>query len=92
MNESFSSLAALSSSFSLQEAAPPPGVEGGASPQGYQFYLPVGSPPGAYIPSSAFVGQNREKPVSPESSLEVQLTCRWMKVKFRSINTWSTKR
>lgn len=75
--------AALSSSFSPQEPAHPPAVEGRASPQGYQFYLPVGSPPGAYIHSSAFVGQNREKPVSPESSLDGQLTCRWMKVKIR---------
>lgn len=81
----FSSLAVVKSSFSLQEPAHPPGVEGGASPQGYQVYLPVGSPPGAYIPSSAFVGQNREKPVSPESSLDGQLACRWMKVKIRSI-------
>ncbi|XP_029706565.1 zinc finger protein GLIS2-like [Takifugu rubripes] len=58
-----------------RELAPSRGVEGRASPQGYQFYLPVGSPPRAYFPSSPFVGQNREKPVSPESSL----SCRWMK-------------
>ncbi|CAF90902.1 unnamed protein product, partial [Tetraodon nigroviridis] len=62
-----------------RESAHPPVVEGRASPQGYQFYLPVGSPPGAYIPSSAFVGQSREKPVSPGSSSDGQLACRWMK-------------
>lgn len=84
-NICFSSLAAVTSSFSLQEPAHPPGVEGGASPQGYHFYLPVGSPPGAYIPSSAFVGQNQEKLVSPDSSLDGQLACRWMKVRSRSI-------
>lgn len=86
---SFPSLAAVTSSFSLQEPAHPPGVEGGASPQGYQFYLPVGSPPGAYIPSSAFVGQKREKPVSPALPLDGQLACRWMKVKMRSIDVRS---
>lgn len=83
---SFSSPAAVTSCFSLQEPAHPPGMEGGASPQGYHFYLPVGSPPGAYIPSSAFVGPNQEKPVSPESSLDGQLACRWMKVRLRSFS------
>ncbi|XP_041642277.1 zinc finger protein GLIS2-like [Cheilinus undulatus] len=56
------------------------GVEGGASPPGFPFYLPIGSPPGAYtFPSSIFIGQSREKPVSPEPSLDGQLACRWMK-------------
>uniref|UniRef100_UPI003AB0D1E9 zinc finger protein GLIS2 n=1 Tax=Centroberyx gerrardi TaxID=166262 RepID=UPI003AB0D1E9 len=55
-------------------------VEGGASPQGYQFYLPIGSPAGGYsFTSSVFIGQNREKRVSPEPSLDDQLACRWMK-------------
>lgn len=80
MNEVFPPLAPVSSLSSLQELTPSRGVEGRASPQGYQFYLPVGSPPRAYFPSSPFVGQNREKPVSPESSL----SCRWLKVKLRS--------
>lgn len=56
------------------------GVEGGASPRGYPFYLPIGSPPRAYsFPSSMFIGQHREKQFSPEPSLEGQLACRWMK-------------
>ncbi|KAE8300490.1 Zinc finger protein GLIS2 GLI-similar 2 Neuronal Krueppel-like protein [Larimichthys crocea] len=56
------------------------GMEGGVSPQGYPFYLPIGSPPRAYsFPSSMFIGQNREKQVSPEPSLDGQLACRWMK-------------
>lgn len=57
------------------------GMEGGGSPQGYPFYLPIGSPPRAYsFPSSIFIGQNREKQLSPEPSLDGQLACRWMKV------------
>ncbi|XP_034543526.1 zinc finger protein GLIS2-like [Notolabrus celidotus] len=56
------------------------GVEGGASPQGFPFYLPIGSPPRAYsFPSSIFISQNTEKQVSPEPSLDGQLACRWMK-------------
>ncbi|XP_068607479.1 zinc finger protein GLIS2-like [Brachionichthys hirsutus] len=64
-----------------QEAARHRGVEGGASPQGYPFYLPLRSPPRAYgFPSSMFIGQNRERRVSPDDS---QLTCRWMKCRLR---------
>ncbi|XP_070683776.1 zinc finger protein GLIS2-like [Pempheris klunzingeri] len=55
------------------------GVEGGASPQGYPFYLPIGSPPRAYSFPPMFIGQNRDKQVSPEPSLDGQLACRWMK-------------
>ncbi|KAA8595299.1 hypothetical protein FQN60_012434, partial [Etheostoma spectabile] len=56
------------------------GLEGGASPQGYPFYLPIGSPPRAYsFPSSMFITQNRDKQASPEPSLDGQLACRWMK-------------
>uniref|UniRef100_UPI0037E9333A zinc finger protein GLIS2-like n=1 Tax=Semicossyphus pulcher TaxID=241346 RepID=UPI0037E9333A len=55
-------------------------VEGGVSPQGYPFYLPIGSPPRAYsFPSSMFLAQSRDKQVSPEPSLDGQLACRWMK-------------
>ncbi|XP_076023433.1 zinc finger protein GLIS2 [Genypterus blacodes] len=55
-------------------------VEGGASSQGYQFYLPMGSSAGGYsFPSSVFIGQHREQRASPEPSLDGQLTCRWMK-------------
>ncbi|KAM6941337.1 zinc finger protein GLIS2-like [Lycodopsis pacificus] len=56
------------------------GLEGGASPQGYPFYLPIGSPPKVYsFPSSVFIGQNGDKQTSPEPSLDGQLACRWMK-------------
>ncbi|XP_005744658.1 zinc finger protein GLIS2-like isoform X1 [Pundamilia nyererei] len=56
------------------------GVEPGASPQGYPFYVPVRSPPRSYsFPSSMFISQTREKPVSPEPSMDAQLACRWMK-------------
>lgn len=65
----------------LQEAAFHRGVEPGASPQGYPFYLPIRSPPRSYsFPSSMFISQTREKPVSPEPSMDAQLACRWMKV------------
>ncbi|XP_035494502.2 zinc finger protein GLIS2-like [Scophthalmus maximus] len=63
-----------------REAARHQGLEGGASPQGFPFYLPIGSPPRGYsFPSSMFIGQNREKQVSPEPSLDGQLACRWRK-------------
>ncbi|XP_034044296.1 zinc finger protein GLIS2-like [Thalassophryne amazonica] len=63
-----------------QEAAYQRGVEGGASPQGYQFYLPIGSSHGGYgFPSSVFIGQNRQKRDSPELSLDGQLACHWTK-------------
>lgn len=65
----------------FQEPARHRGIEGGASPQGYPFYLPIASPPRGYsFPSSMFISQNREKQVSPEPSLDGQLACRWMKV------------
>ncbi|XP_054635891.1 zinc finger protein GLIS2-like isoform X1 [Dunckerocampus dactyliophorus] len=56
------------------------GMDGDASPQPYPFYLPIASPPAGYsFPSSLLIGQKREKQVSPEPSLDAQLTCRWMK-------------
>uniref|UniRef100_A0A3Q4B996 Zinc finger protein GLIS2 n=1 Tax=Mola mola TaxID=94237 RepID=A0A3Q4B996_MOLML len=64
----------------FQEPSRHLGVEGGTSSPGYQFYLPVGSPPRAYsFPSSMFIGQNQEKRISPEPSLDGQLACRWIK-------------
>lgn len=66
----------------LQESPFHRGVEPGASPQGYPFYVPVRSPPRSYsFPSSMFISQTREKPVSPEPSMDAQLACRWMKVR-----------
>ncbi|KAM9856631.1 zinc finger protein GLIS2-like [Aulostomus maculatus] len=63
-----------------REPAHHPGVEGEASPQRYPFYLPIASPPRGYsFPSSMFIGQNREKQISPEPSMDGQLACRWMK-------------
>ncbi|XP_029368325.1 zinc finger protein GLIS2-like [Echeneis naucrates] len=63
-----------------REAARHQGLEGRASPHGYPFYLPMGSPPRGYsFPSSLFISQNREKQASPEPSLDGQLACRWMK-------------
>lgn len=69
------------------------GVEGRASPQGFPFYLPMGSPPRAYtFPSSVFVSPNREKQVSPEPSVDGQLACRWMKVSEINGNVVKDKR
>ncbi|XP_041839105.1 zinc finger protein GLIS2-like [Melanotaenia boesemani] len=59
------------------EAAHHCGVEG---QHVYPFYLPVRNPPGGYsFPSSMFISQHREKPVSPKHSMDGQLACRWMK-------------
>ncbi|XP_029013702.1 zinc finger protein GLIS2-like [Betta splendens] len=59
-----------------REAVRHRGVEASA----YPFYLPVGSPSRGYgFPSSMIFGQNRDKPLSPEPSLDGQLACRWMK-------------
>ncbi|XP_061882021.1 zinc finger protein GLIS2-like [Entelurus aequoreus] len=56
------------------------GMEGDSSPRRYPFYLPMASPPAGYsFPSSLLIGQKREMQVSPEPSLDAQLTCRWMK-------------
>uniref|UniRef100_A0A672ZTC5 Zinc finger protein GLIS2 n=1 Tax=Sphaeramia orbicularis TaxID=375764 RepID=A0A672ZTC5_9TELE len=46
---------------------------------GYVFIWVCLPPRGYSFPSSMFIGQNREKQLSPEPSLEGQLTCRWMK-------------
>ncbi|KAF3687956.1 Zinc finger protein GLIS2 GLI-similar 2 Neuronal Krueppel-like protein [Channa argus] len=63
-----------------REAARYRGGDGGTSPSGYPFYLPIGSPPRGYsFPSSMFLSQNTEKQVSPENSVDGQLACRWMK-------------
>ncbi|KAM9314247.1 zinc finger protein GLIS2-like [Pholidichthys leucotaenia] len=63
-----------------REAAYHGGMDGGASPQGFPFYFPIRSPQRSYsFPSSIFIGHARERPVSSESLLDGQLTCRWMK-------------
>ncbi|XP_068177933.1 zinc finger protein GLIS2-like [Antennarius striatus] len=66
-----------------QEAVRHRSVEGGASPHGYPFYLPLRSPPRTYsFPSSMFIGPNRDRQISPEPSFDGQLTCRWMKCRL----------
>ncbi|XP_067115457.1 zinc finger protein GLIS2 [Osmerus mordax] len=55
-------------------------LEGGASPQGFQFFLPIGNTGGGFnLPSSMFIGQAGEKRASPEPSSDEQLACRWMR-------------
>ncbi|XP_037117063.1 zinc finger protein GLIS2-like [Syngnathus acus] len=64
----------------LREAALNRRVEGNTSPQRYPFYVPIASPTVGYtFPSTLFSGQKRDKQVSPETSLDVQLACRWKK-------------
>ncbi|XP_008425063.1 zinc finger protein GLIS2-like [Poecilia reticulata] len=55
-------------------------VDGGASQPGFPFYFPMRSLQRGYsFSSSVFIGQHREKAVSPEPSQEGQLACRWKK-------------
>ncbi|XP_028978189.2 zinc finger protein GLIS2 [Esox lucius] len=55
-------------------------LEGGASPQGFQFFLPIGATGAGFnLPSSMFIGQPGEKLASPEPSSDEQLACRWTK-------------
>ncbi|KAJ8251498.1 hypothetical protein GJAV_G00222010 [Gymnothorax javanicus] len=54
-------------------------VEGGASSQAFQFFLPIGAGGGLHLPPSMFIGQHKEKRASPELSADEQLACRWRK-------------
>ncbi|XP_048870687.1 zinc finger protein GLIS2-like isoform X4 [Brienomyrus brachyistius] len=54
-------------------------LEGGTSPQAFQFFLPVGAGGGFHLPSSVFIGQPKETSASPELSADEQLACRWTK-------------
>uniref|UniRef100_A0A3Q2CHW7 Zinc finger protein GLIS2 n=1 Tax=Cyprinodon variegatus TaxID=28743 RepID=A0A3Q2CHW7_CYPVA len=57
-------------------------VEGRASQPGFPFYLSMRSLQRGYSfpsPSSVFISQQRDKPVSPEPSQDGQLICRWKK-------------
>ncbi|KAG7491331.1 hypothetical protein MATL_G00002410 [Megalops atlanticus] len=54
-------------------------LDGGASSQAFQFFLPIGAGGGFHLPSSMFIGQPKEKRASPELSVDDQLACRWMK-------------
>ncbi|KAG7460156.1 hypothetical protein MATL_G00218360 [Megalops atlanticus] len=54
-------------------------LEGGASSQAFQFFLPIGAGGGLHLPSSMFIGQSKEKRASPELSADEQLACRWRK-------------
>ncbi|XP_038835048.1 zinc finger protein GLIS2-like isoform X2 [Salvelinus namaycush] len=63
-----------------REAALPRYLEGGASPQGFQIFLPIGTTRGGFnLPSSMFIGQPGEKRASPDPSSDEQLACHWMK-------------
>ncbi|MBN3324247.1 GLIS2 protein, partial [Atractosteus spatula] len=54
-------------------------LDGGASSQAFQFFLPIGSGGGLHLPSSMFIGPPKEKRVSPDLSADEQLACRWVK-------------
>ncbi|CAB1344454.1 unnamed protein product [Coregonus sp. 'balchen'] len=55
-------------------------LDGGASPQGFQIFLPIGTTGGGFnLPSSMFIGQPGEKRASPDPSSDEQLACHWMK-------------
>ncbi|KAI1884440.1 hypothetical protein AGOR_G00226420 [Albula goreensis] len=54
-------------------------LEGGASSQAFQFFLPIGAGGGLHLPSSMFIGHPKEKRASPELSADEQLACRWRK-------------
>ncbi|XP_018600885.2 zinc finger protein GLIS2-like [Scleropages formosus] len=54
-------------------------LEGAASPQAFQFFLPIGAGGGFHLPSSMFIGQPKETRGSPELSSDEQLACRWAK-------------
>ncbi|KAM4598066.1 zinc finger protein GLIS2b isoform 1-T2 [Polymixia lowei] len=54
-------------------------VEGGASSQAFQFFVPIGAGAGLHLPSSMFIGQAGDKRASPDLSADEQLACRWKK-------------
>lgn len=54
-------------------------VEGGASSQAFQFFVPIGAGAGLHLPSSMFIGQTSDKRASPDLSADEQLACRWKK-------------
>ncbi|CAL8274279.1 unnamed protein product [Lota lota] len=54
-------------------------VEGGASSQTFQFFVPIGAGPGLHLPSSMFIGQAGDRRTSPDLSADEQLACHWKK-------------
>ncbi|KAM3863652.1 zinc finger protein GLIS2b [Diretmus argenteus] len=54
-------------------------IEGGASSQAFQFFVPIGAGAGLHLPSSMFIGQTSDKRASPDLSADEQLACRWKK-------------
>ncbi|XP_067089482.1 zinc finger protein GLIS2b [Osmerus mordax] len=54
-------------------------VEGGASSQAFQFFVPIGGGAGLHLPSSMFIGQPSDKRASPDLSADEQLACHWKK-------------
>ncbi|XP_028842765.1 zinc finger protein GLIS2b [Denticeps clupeoides] len=54
-------------------------MDGGASSQPFQFFVPIGGGGGLHLPSSMFIGQPKDKRTSPDLSADEQLACRWRK-------------
>ncbi|KTF93184.1 hypothetical protein cypCar_00014130 [Cyprinus carpio] len=52
-------------------------VEGGATSQAFQFFLPIGGGGGLHLPSSMFIRQPKDTRASPDLSADEQLACRW---------------
>ncbi|KAG5832621.1 hypothetical protein ANANG_G00293050 [Anguilla anguilla] len=66
-------------------------VEGGASSQAFQFFLPIGAGGGLHLPPSMFIGPPKEKRASPELSADEQLACRWRKDLVDHVNDFHVK-
>ncbi|KAL2086935.1 hypothetical protein ACEWY4_017994 [Coilia grayii] len=73
---------AATHSYLPRESANARYLEGGASAQGFQFFLPIGAGGSFQLPSSLFIGRNGEKRASPEPSSDEQLACRWKKCRL----------
>ncbi|XP_051570146.1 zinc finger protein GLIS2b isoform X1 [Myxocyprinus asiaticus] len=54
-------------------------MEGGATSQAFQFFMPIGGGGGLHLPSSMFIRQSKDMRASPDLSADEQLACRWRK-------------
>uniref|UniRef100_A0A8C1TG60 Zinc finger protein GLIS2 n=1 Tax=Cyprinus carpio TaxID=7962 RepID=A0A8C1TG60_CYPCA len=54
-------------------------MEGGATSQAFQFFVPIGGGGGLHLPSSMFIRQPKDTRASPDLSADEQLACRWRK-------------
>lgn len=61
-------------------------VEGGATSQAFQFFVPIGGGGGLHLPSSMFIRQPKDTRSSPDLSADEQLACRWRKVRNGPVN------